>query len=396
MESGTNGVSMTEITYERASSQVFTLSEAISYLKQNANLRTVKESLARYCGISVTDEAALKKRILELLLQSEPDGKRDSMERKIRTWMKDDVQYLGKKAVIQLAYSLGQTVEEADQMLVHLTGERFHWRDPEDIVWGFGLNNRLSFEQAKALSTRLLGKNGTARKPSEQEAVMTAMVKKQALQLHTEAELELFLRNNWAELGKFHNTAYGLFIDFLNVLGLPDAKDFLPSDREMTVKEIVSTYLYKAYIPKANGLGNKQDEIENNMASAIQRDIRQNWPDEIALSRMAHRETDVTRKVLILLFLACDGGESEYADYSDESLEDIFQDMNTRLSCMLNDCGFAPLDARSPFDWMVLYCMCADESIFVDENVQRFLSGIFADGSIVPDEAEEEAVPTLS
>ena len=101
---------------------------------------------------------------------------------------------------------------------------------------------------------------------------------------------------------------------------------------------------------------------------------------------MTNRETDVTRKVLILLFLACDGGESDYGDFSEESEEDVFQDTYARLSSMLADCGFAPLDSRIPFDWMVLYCMVADEAFGIDENMNQFLSEVFR----MPEEGQEE------
>ena len=92
---------------------------------------------------------------------------------------------------------------------------------------------------------------------------------------------------------------------------------------------------------------------------------------------MRTRKADVTRKVMILLFLACDGGDSAYGDLSEESPEDAFQDMFIRLDSMLIDCGFAPLDARSPFDWMVLYCMCSDDRLAIDDNVRRFLQSVF-------------------
>ena len=380
-------VGMTQWMFQEASSQMLTLSEAVEQLKQNAHIRTAKETLARYCGIDAENETVLKKRLVELLCQSDLKAKPDSIERKVRMWMKDNVQYIGKKTAIQLCYSLHLQVEEADQMLIRLTGERFHWRDPEDIIWCFGLKNNFSYQQALSLISDM-EENSKAFNPGKSEAVLTEVIKLQALPLHTEKELKAFIEKNWEKLGKFHNTAYDLFMNFLQLLGLPESGDFLPAAREMPMKEIVCTYMYKNFVPKAADIKEKHKEMENATLLAIQRDIRDNWPDEIVLSRMMHRQTDVTRKVLILLFLACDGGESKYGDYSDEDKENYFMDALFRITCMLNDCGFAPLDPRIPFDWMVLYCLCADESIFVDNNVQRFLSAIFTDGSSISDEAE--------
>ena len=94
---------------------------------------------------------------------------------------------------------------------------------------------------------------------------------------------------------------------------------------------------------------------------------------------MINRKTDITRKVLILLFLATDGGESDYGDWNDEeqSTEEIFEDRYERMKEMLIDCGFSPLDPRSSFDWMIMYCMCADDSYIIDEQMQGFIKAMF-------------------
>ena len=69
------------------------------------------------------------------------------------------------------------------------------------------------------------------------------------------------------------------------------------------------------------------------------------WPDEVTLSRMKNRKADVTRKVLMLLFLATDDGDA------------AFRSTQLRMNQMLADCGFRKLDPRNAFDWLVLYCM---------------------------------------
>ena len=97
---------------------------------------------------------------------------------------------------------------------------------------------------------------------------------------------------------------------------------------------------------------------------------------------------DTTRKSSVPLaeIEGYDEQDDFYAGFSgenasDDTPEDVFQDMYARMNSMLSDCGFAPLDSRTSFDWMVLYCMCTDESIFIDDTVQRFLSEIFPSGS---------------
>ena len=68
----------------------------------------------------------------------------------------------------------------------------------------------------------------------------------------------------------------------------------------------------------------------------------------------------------------------------------MFSDTYERLTMMLSDCGFAGLDPRSQFDWMILYCMCVDDSIFIDGKLQRFLAEIFPSTGAVPDVADSD------
>ena len=148
------------------------------------------------------------------------------------------------------------------------------------------------------------------------------------LQLRTREELESFLKENALQLGKMHNTAFRLYQEYMKLLKTAAMDDLMPPDREMSTEEILEMYLFNHLIPRNKkgsktrepGKGAPQDFV---LREAIRRDIKQNWPDQYELSRMENRTTDVTRKTLILLFLACDGGESEYGDYS-ESLIDYY------------------------------------------------------------------------
>ena len=377
---------MTDFMFQSASSGVLTLREAVDMLKRDAHFRTVRETLARYCNIDRNDPDALRKEVVRLLTESDPEVIPDSAARKVRGWLKDDVRSISRESAVQLAFALRLTVPEAERLLERLCGEGLHWRDPVDIVWIFGLSQGMTWQEAKALQAHAASLRPSASAAEERADVMTETVRHKVMQLRTQAELEAFLKDAANELGSYHNTAYSLFIAFLSLLGDAPMDDLLTDEhgqplqeRKMPVREIMSTYLYDRYIPRARAKG--REKYAADVQSAIERDIRQNWPDEFALSRMYHRETDVTRKVMILLFLACDGGESAYGDLSDENPEDVFADMYLRLSTMLADCGFSPLDSRTPFDWMVLYCMAADDSVLVDDNVRQFLGEIFSDSA---------------
>ncbi len=367
---------MTKLMADYATDGNLTMAEAKSKLQADAYIRTANETLARYCGVADNDLMTLKKRVSGLLSDCDPSQNRDSIERNVRRWVNEKVQFISRENALKLAFALHLSVKDAEEMMWRLCGEGFHWRDPQDIVWLYALGHEMDFADACALSSRMAPAYRLPEDAEDERETMTENIKMQVGQIQSEDELRTFLKEAAPHLGRLHNTAYQLFTDFMELLKTADAKDNLPADRKMPANEIVITYLYNNLIPQGRKL-KASKSVDQAEKDAIKRDIQQNWPDEYALSRMANRETDVSRKVLILLFLACDGGETKYGDFSDESREDIFEDTYARLSSMLADCGFPPLDSRIPFDWMILYCMVADDFVDIDENIPRFLSGIF-------------------
>ena len=63
--------------------------------------------------------------------------------------------------------------------------------------------------------------------------------------------------------------------------------------------------------------------------------------------------------------------------------EDVFNETYLRLSAMLSECGFAQLDPRVPFDWMILYCMCVSDTWEIDQKMKDFLQEAFGSGNEV-------------
>ena len=369
---------MTELMYQYAASGSLTMAEAKKMLHENAYIRAANETLAKYCRVDPADLPPLKKRVAALLLESDPGQNPDSVEKKVRTWVNNRVQFISRESALQLAFALHLPVKDTEEMLWRLCGEGFHWRDPQDIIWLYALEHGMDYTEARALDRRLAP--AYQQSGGDDPGTMTETIRAQARQIREEEELADFLRENAPHLGALHNTAYMLFTEFMELLKSAPLGDSLPDERKMPAREIVTTYLYNHLIPRASrSKGGKA--LDKTAADAIRRDIQQNWPDEFALARMANRETDVTRKALILLFLACDGGETSYGDYADDSPESVFEDTYARLSSMLADCGFPPLDPRIPFDWMVLYCMVAEDYTDIDEKIPRFLAEIFPESA---------------
>ena len=390
--------SYTSFMYDLATSPQLTLKAAVELLYKDAHVRTVKDTLSKVAGIPTEERGKLQNFLTDALMDTDSGRKRDNVARKVRMWLADDVRFLRKDSAIQLCFAFKLSLKESENLMYRLCGEGFHWREPRDIVFINALMWGWTYEQSSEYLFELKQEGLLEISSVGNADKFTGELREMIQQISSPEELKTFFRENKQNFGTFHNTAYQLFTGFLNLLSEPNDLILPPDDEKRVAKErysirnIMNCYLYEQFIPRLKKAAKGNKQVEESVLTALQEDIRQNWPDEITISRMQHRKVDVTRKVLVLLFLATDGGLSEYANRKDgnpdkfaDDLEDeddlpsdlYFEDMYSRMNSMLIECGFAPLDSRSPFDWMVLYCMCAEDSLFIDGRMQRFLSGLF-------------------
>lgn len=375
---------LTQLMYRMATSQTLGLRQALELLRKEAYMRPLRETLAKYAGKSPDNTKALRTFLVEKLLEQSPEGTvQDSVDRKVRMWMKDSMQIISKSSAIHVSFALGLSVDDANAFLQRACGEGFHGRDPEELIFLYALKQGLRYPEALSLQTQMKAAVPLTREESGEESLLTNIILQGLDSLESVADLEAFLREYQGRLGSFHNTAYEMFKGYLSLL--TDAKMDYGQDEEghLSVREVTDVYLHEKLIPRIRQSARKNPEAGNLVLSALQRNIKQNWPDETTLSKMLNRKADVSRKVLILLFLATDGGlddeyEYEYEEEEEEE-EDAFADAYSRMNGMLVSCGFAPLDPRCAFDWMVLYCMCvdADDSLLIDGRIHSFLEEIF-------------------
>lgn len=370
---------MTELSrqmYENAT-RVQTVAQASELLKEYGHFRTLGDIL-RACTGSDNPKQLLVEGILELT----PGAVRDSVDRKVRNWLSGRTGTVSKQDAFLLSRVLKLDLEGTDTFLRQVTGEGIHWRNPEDIVWGYGIMHDLPYgqildllERAKAVTA-----SGKGRKHGDPKHYTADVKAKLQPTLHrSEEELLLFLQQQAQTLGTFHNTAYRLFMQYMELLESGGQEDRLEDNGKMNSRDILEQYLYRQLVP----VSKKNEARAKDLFSGVQRSIRLNWPDETAISKMKHRELDVSRKILILLFLATDGSESEYEELDEDedilTRDEVFQNIYTRLNRMLQACGFQMLDPRGAFDWMVLYCICVDDLWDVDLRLKEMLLAMFPD-----------------
>ena len=363
--------------FQYATEENLSIKDAVSMLKEQAVFRTLKDKLMKY-----EKGRDLKKLLVDGLMANNPEAVKDSVQRKVRGWFGNEERSIKKQDAFELCFILGLSLEEADAFLASVSEEGIHWRNPEEIVYAFGIKNGLSYTETKAIYDGISSEICDAEESKES---FTELVRKETMALSDAEELKTYIRQERGKLGTYHNTAFALFSEYMDILENPSTNEELPAEASMSVRDISENYLNGRIIPRFKKGGDKKSENSFASLSVVERNLRANWPDEFTISRIKNRETDVSRKVLILLFLACDGGESyledEYGEYYDMDEDDTFREIYMRMSVMLRECGFAPLDPRVPFDWMILYCMCVSDTWDIDPKMKEFLQAAFGSGN---------------
>lgn len=344
------------------------VSEAVGLLEEGAKFRSFADKLNAFAyGRNI------RVLLTEGLMENHPEAKFDAVDKKVRNWLNGRTQSVSKQDAFELAFILSLSLEDADRFISMVTEEGIHWRDVQELTYGFALSKGMRFSEAQALYERMPKESNEADYDAS-----TALIKNDILSISDEKELVSYVGRALSALGKFHNTAYALFMDYMQMLEDAGIVDGLTGEKSMSVRDVLDSYLYRKTVP-AGAKGKKE-----NLTDA-QKFIKADWPDETTLSRMKSRQTDVTRKVLILLFLATNGGDAEedydFDDDEDLTRDEIFADAVQRLNLMLASCGYMKLDPRNRFDWMVMYAMCAEDIFDVDERFSSFLSELYAAGN---------------
>ena len=359
--------------YEAATKDGLSPQEAAIQLLEKVEIRKFKDVLSLFAS-----DREVRELLVNGLCANDAGRSRMSVDKKVRGWLAGKYQPTAREDLLELCFVLHLNTEDADAFLTMTGEEGLHWRDPRELVYAYALERGMSYREAQGLLERVMSEEACADETA-QAASFTPLIRQEMKQCGTEEELREFLSRAAGRLGRLHNSAYRQFTAMLKVLEKPESY-VLKSERRYTIREIVQEYLDRK-LPSVR---------EGRMLEEKRRSILADWPDEIVLSRMKNRRMDVTRKVLILLFLATDGGEEPQEEWVDEDWEQeppaddadvTFRSSYMRINQMLAECGYRMLDPRNAFDWLVLYCMrVEDEGAGMDglnERLTHVLEALF-------------------
>lgn len=385
---------MTQLSFEmfnKAHEENFSVENAVAMLRECTMFRTLSQKLNAF-----SKGRDIKSVLINGLCRNHPEMKPDTVSRNVRNWLNDRQNKIHKADAIELCFILGLNIDESNSLVAMISEEALHWRHPDEIPYIFALLNNYDYGKAAELHKRIKESISPEQAPTDDE-IFTDIVRGEIMKIKSEDELVNYVVNNYGKFNSLHNTAYNLFCEMMAILETPadtdDTSDgYLPESEKYSVGRIVQAYMHREDIPEIS------DKKKKSVFTALQHNVAQNWPSESAISRIVNRHTDVTRKTLILLFLATyDAGdtsaedEDAYLDWDpdyEKNRDEIFEEFYTNMNNMLEKCGFARLDPRSPFDWIIIFCMCIDDIYEIDGTLSDFLRTLFVNeenGNVLQD-----------
>lgn len=374
-EASTEGFCMADLTeisksyYKKALGRL-TEAETMDMLDGGFALRPLSDKIKLFAGC---DDGDTVKKTLETALNQMGVASADSVRKNVSNWMKPGTVSIAKKSALQIAFALGLNSREADAFLAAACGEALHWRDPEEIIAAYALDDGMGYADMLKLRDDILPKlHPVDEREAPEGNRFTEIVKNMVRKADSVETLTEVLIDQQENLGKLHNTAYRDFMKMVDQLSQTDEVALSLGKTEAQAsygtRDILEHYLFDREIAVFRAV--KGAKKESREEERILQSILSDWPNETTFSRMKNRKTDVTRKVMILLDLAtC----SVYSD--DDTNREIWEAKGIHMDRQrffnlhrqtmdrhLIAWGFAPLDVRAPFDWMVLCCLRPEEN----------------------------------
>lgn len=333
------------------------------YLSSDIKVRTFPDILA-----SFYPEGDLKEALISGLCQIEAANP-DSISRKVRDWLNNKYAPSEREELIKICFALKLNELKSGDFLSLTSEGTFHLRNPRELVFAYCLRTGKSYGHAIEMINKLKPINRDEK--DENSLILTKTLAGGFVDIYDDESFYEFYSANYDSLGKLHNTAYIRFLYFINLLMQPEP-GHCDKESKYSDEKVVEEYL-RMHLPL---------DKRTSKYSILQRAIRKFWPNTTSIAKMRSREEDVTKRMLLLLYLITEGGitpddEDAYILDEDFTGEERFEEHYWRLNSMLNDCGMSKMDPRSVFDWLVLYCLKSSEDEGMSERMQAVLDLIF-------------------
>ena len=318
----------------------------------------------------------LQRRLVDAFLLDNPEAVPASVARTVRNWLGGKTQPQSREDIFHIAFALGFDEAQASRLLGFCTGYGIHYREGRDAVYGWFLRERRPYAQARDLFASLPPAPRLTQLPAGHESTgtqLTQEIQRDFDRARTVEELRACYVHDLECFGILHLRAYHYFNRFINQLIHPCSAWGDVEEPDYSLEAVMQQYLTLS-MPAGK---NRQ------RYSATQKLLKASWPNATLLKNIRLRKADVPRKLLLLLYIATENLiDDEYSEYFEDytSMQDRLEDHWVSINAILADCGMPALDPRTPFDWLTLYALTAeDESM--SERMEQVIDAVFGEGA---------------
>ena len=345
----------------------FDVDKAIDVLREAFPIRSVSETVEVAIKESA-DRLGLTYDAVRIVLQNHVGVQN------VRNWLTPGkTKTIKRDKAIIAAFALKMPYEETEKFFKKLWLDGFHMRNIYDVVFRYGLENGWEYEAVKDMIENLKvifpkitdynieSHSGDASKGTEH---LRLQYEKKSM---TKEEFEDFIHRNEEHFGSYRRTAYKWFKEYYEELSeewddLCEEDNTLdlvadgesPAYARSTVSDSEICDVIIKGIPEI--LSNKT--LDENLRKLIAGDMPGSASIRSAISEIINQYerpktgvvTQVDRKLFLLAYLS--SKDSVLHDNKDfEYFKDHIDIINFDV---LRPCGMSALDARHPFDWIIM------------------------------------------
>ena len=356
---------MTEIStkqWDFITRENLTAREAVDFLKNGMKIRSFDDNMREISGTDAYEKTLVEG--LYPIKSAEKEVQLDSLKKSVRNWVNGKNMPSDREDVFQICFAMGFDLEQAEKLLIRLTEQGIHYRNPRETIYAYCLKYHVSYGSAVLMAEQFLNKDKKEEK--ECDTPVTQMMKMEFQKVRGEEDLFAFVMKHRMQMGNGHNTAYAYFTKMLDVLS-----DGVMEDEERFSMEEVAEKFLRLNVP----LDKKTAGYSN-----VQKIVKKYWPGARSIKAMKSRSEDVNRKTLLLLYIV-NGGiwDEEYAEIDEDYLDAAaFLELHCkRMNKMLYESGMSRIDPRNMFDYLVLYCLRPEDEKFMSDRMQSLMEELF-------------------
>lgn len=345
---------------------------AIDYLRSGIQIREFMPTLQK-----LYSKPDLKDRLIHGFLEANPSAERSSIVKKIQNWINRKNVPVKREDIFILCFALHLSEEDTSYLLGFVSDYGIHYRSPRELAYSYCLRSGKTYPEAVCFYESLADIPCIEPSPAaSKEPPHTSTVCQLFRNVTTDQEFREEYTAHLADFGTFHQKAFETFSRYYSQLSNPypdnslSAGNFSETTKKLSVEDIMADYL---------SLGMPSGKKRKHLSS-LQKLLKDGWPNATLLFNILNRKENVSRKLLILLYLVTQNIlDTEYSELDEDYLtpQERLDEHKWTLDSILDECGMNTLDPRSAYDWLVLYSLYTEPDEDMDERMKTIIQHLF-------------------